>query len=352
MSYNLQNVCACPVIQDALDGNFGSCNYDAIRGDDGFTQFLISPTNTNGALQKKISPGDGKRRTVELTFSQRYNPSHVTDSAAVQCEGGLAPSNYCEQFTLDPDEGSSWTISVNPRNYQEDCGKTMAGWVASEVQKAMAVLIWRIDQKNIETMSTNFGEFVSNGLVGPFPTSTKSTTPAMETSYKLIEDVTFESRENYYCSVPFVFGWGETFKYFQRVAAGCCADPMAMDLGAYARQNQLVFIPDRNVEEILEANHFFTVSAGAVQMLTWNEYEGQYNAIGDDSIQLGTLTDPFTGLKFDYHFKLSCADGVWSWQGQIKLAHKLVFIPIDIVAPDDPLYGANWTNHYVIENPA
>lgn len=345
MSYNLQNVCNCPALQQALDGNFGNCNYDAIRNDDGFTMFLVSPVNTNGALQRNISPGNGKVRTVELTYTQRYNPSHARDTAELDCDGGLAPSNYCEQYTLDPTEGTSWGISFDPNNYREDCSKTFEEWVADEFQKAMAALIGRIDQKNIETMSTNFGEFVTTGLVGPFQTQTQSTDT--RTDLKLIEDVTYESMMNYYCSVPFAFGGGELYKYFRRVAAGCCVDPIGADVRDYNNQNGIVFVADRNVETIIGTNHFFTVSAGAVQMLTWNRFEGgRMSVVNDGSYVQGTITDPFTGIKFDYFLQIDC--GVW--KGWIGLAHKLVFLPLDIVAPDDALYGANWTNHYQIVN--
>lgn len=346
MSYNLQNVCACPAMQDTLDGHFGSCPYDRIRGDDQFTIFLNSPTNTNGVLQNQVSPGGSQVRTVELTFTQRYTPNHVRDTAVLDCDGGTSPSNYCETYTIDPDEGSSWGITVDPRLYREACGLTFAGWVAMEVQKAMAAIVWAIDIKNIQTMSTHFGEFVTTGLVGPFETRTKSTDT--QTDYKLLEDVRYQSKMNYYCSVPFVFGGGELDMYMTRLAAGCCVDPLGVDVGEYARQNNIVYIHDRNVENELGENNFFSVSAGAVQMLTWNGFDGGMLEINDASYVQGTIRDPFSLLTFDYYAKVDC--GVWKiWLG---LAHKLVFLPLDIVSPEDDLYGANWTNHYVIANPA
>lgn len=344
MSYNLQNVCGCPAFQDDISGYFGNCNYDAIPQDVGVTVFLTSGINTAGRLQTQLSPGNSKIRTVELTYTQRYNPSHVRDNAVPHCDGGLAPSNYCAQYTIDPTEGSSWDMTIDPTNYQEDCGMTINEWISNEFLKAMAAIGGRIDQKNITAISENFGEFVTSGLVGPKETKTKSTN--VQTDLQLIEDVTYESMMNYYCSVPFAFGGGELFKYMKRVAAGCCADYLAVDLGEYARQNDFVFVADRHVEQIVGTNHFFTLSAGAVQMITFNRFVGERMKINDGAYIQDTVTDPFTGITYDYVLKNDC--GVW--KGWIGVAHKLVFLPLDLVAPDDELYGANWTNHYLIAN--
>ncbi len=85
MSQNVNDIIACPQIQQDLNTQF--VQFDPLGAKDvqGFTDFVSSSMNTNGFLQSQIAGGRGKLKQVELLYTPPIPESEISDSAAKLC---------------------------------------------------------------------------------------------------------------------------------------------------------------------------------------------------------------------------------------------------------------------------
>ena len=350
MSYNISNIVQCPNIQTGLENAFFSCDKSLTRENTQLVDFLRSDTNTNGFLQQAVTQR-GKIKTVELVWSPRYIPGNVTDSAVLVCEGGAKLGDLSETCTVDPDEGVSVPFSFSPRDYVESC-RSMEDWWAQHLQIAFNVLTWRIEQRAWAAVALNVGEFASpeNQDATLVTTATKvcgTSCCGDAYSHEAIEDVIYEAMEATFCSVPYVFGHGLMTRYMKALAAGCCADALSIDLGLFAAQNAFPYFHAR--ESIaLGQDNFVAIEAGAVQMVTYNEFFPEHMMEYDKSVtdRQVRLTDPFSGLEFDVHINYDC--GVIN--AQVKLAFNFCFPPAQLFGAGDRLEGTNGILQFAVDN--
>ena len=153
-----------------------------------------------------------------------------------------------------------------------------------------------------------------------------------------------------YCSAPYIFGYNEIWKYLKyRIPAGCCADS-GLDIARMLQQNTMVAMPNVNIETTFGSNHFITLSAGAVQLVTYNEFEGMElrNTITSGDHQEFVIRDPLTQLPFDILMNRPCGGNLNIF---IKLAFELCCMPNDLFSVGDRLDGVTQVNEWVISNP-
>lgn len=350
MSHILSDIISCPNIQDDLNGHFlTQANPLDAREKQGFLDmFVNSPINTNGVLQSKVSPGRGKKRVVELIYTPPILEDEIGTSPAKKCTSTNEAGMLSEQYELADDEGVNYDEKfdlINMANMCQDNSLWFAGRLQA-IMDGMTKKMGTISAEQLALLNGNFGTGEAN-------VNTKIKTIATRDSDdKLIlkgySDILFAAENAGYPSVPMIFGWGEIYQYFKELKAGCCAI-QGVDIAQYIAQNEAVFIADKKVNAALGGDKFMMLAPGAVQLLTWLEFEGQngINVIDDEAYKQTVITDPRTGFRFDLQVKNDCGNIIVN----LKLAHKLVGMPTDMFSAGDAFDGVTWVNEFNIGNP-
>lgn len=352
MSHTSNTLLECPTIQAKLNDHFVSCDPTTIREPIPFLEFLVSPANTRGVLQNQIAPGNGKIRNIDLVYEPRLNENEVATTSVQSCSSGAEGGQRHENYNLDVSVGSSIPLKFKLTSLAEICESDDL-YIARQLQKMMDAMIRKIattTMGQVPALKGDFGPGVTPNGSNELVVKTKIPTAngiGIDTDF--IEQIAFAAMDAQYCSVPYVFGYGETYKAFRRAKAGCCST-YGLDVSAFAAQEGMVFMPDYRVEDTFGASHFISVGAGALQLLTYNEFVGPQGirVIDTQDYKQTVITDPSTGIKFDLTWKFDCGD----IYVQLKLAHKLVGMPNDMFFVDDRLEEVKFVHEYLITNPA
>lgn len=348
MSHASTDLITCPQIQEDLNNNFGQ--FDPLGGKDvqGFTDFVVSPTNTTGMLQNKISAGGGKVRSVELVYTQPILESAVSTSPAKKCTSSNEAGQTSKTYEIDTTAGVQYDETFNLLHMAFMC-KENSLWIAQNIQRMMDVLSKKIGTINATQLALLNGAFVpgESGVAADVKTIRTRKTTSGDFDINGLEEIAFTAVNNGYTLTPFVFGFGEIYKYMQKLAVGCCAND-GINYGDYAGAHNVIFVPDKKVNTALGGNGFMMVQPGAVQMLSWLEFEGArgINMIDTEIYKQTVIVNPKNGLRFDMQWTNSCGNINIS----LKLAHKLVGLPTDMYSVGDPYHNVNWVHQFDINN--
>ena len=333
---------------------FGNTNMKAYTKAN-ITKFLLSGTNTDNVM-KNIIASNGKLRTVEVVYGQRYTIDEVGDSGIVTCATGAVQGETSKTYTIDPKEGSNIAFFVPMGELRRRC-EADVNYLNKEILKAMQGLIAGVEKKTADKMVLNLGNFASDVDAGnPAGTSTYKEGLGWYTDgairYGAYEAVTFENMANDFDMAPVVFGSEAWFKYAKAIGAACCGDN-GVDAGLYASQNPYLFAYSREIATALaEPTAAVSVIPGAAQLIWANEFENDLLRINNGG-QLTQSTilypDADLPLAFDYRAELTCdAEGNKGWKVELALSHDVVFMPDDMFKAGDRLEGVNGINQFRI----
>jgi len=356
MGYGGLTLKNCPEIQADLDRHFTECDPTKTLSfnESSFVRFLMSQTNSRGfELQQQVSPGAGKKRQVDLVYQPRILTSQLGDTATTICTSDNECGQQIETYTIDND-GLNYGENVALSSLAEIC-KENEMYISERIMAAMNVAIRKMDADLVDQLATLAGTFGA-GETNLDPAKTTKTVATKlangNPDYTYTESIWFAAQNAAYCTIPYAMGWGEPYLGYRAVnAAGCCNDG-GIDLGTFSNANNTVWIPNRNVPNTFDTNHFVTMSAGATQLLWYNEFAGPsgINTVDDDSYKQTVLFDPDIGIPFDFLWNVECSSSInvhWS----IKLAYKLVGVPDDAFSDGDPYEGVTQVNEFVVSNP-
>lgn len=347
MSFCATTYANCPNLQNTLDEAFTKRNISTITEPIMFTEFILSNANTDGILQEQINPGRGKRRTVELIYSPRIPKDQITNDCTKVCTSTNTLGDRTEVYEIGDDcVEFNWEI---PLNLLRDRCQDDGAWLGDKVIQVMNGLLRRLEEKNIQQAATLFGGFaVGEGDVVADVKTVQTKNAAGDPDIDFISEIAFASMNAGFKGTPFVFGWNEIFKAFRKLQATCCADS-GLDLAEMARREGIAFLPSVEVNVTLPDDNFFVLDAGALQLLTYNEFMGPegIRVVDDGAYVQGVLVHPTLGIPFDWIFSNNC--GVIS--AQLKLSTKLVGMPDDMFCVGDRLDGVTYVQEYAIVNP-
>jgi hypothetical protein len=350
MSQSVNDIITCVQIQEDLNTQF--VQFDPLGAKDvqGFTDFVSSPMNTNGFLQNQIAGGSGKLRQVELIYTPPIAESAVSDSAAKLCVSSNEDGQISHTYEIDPLVGSSINRKFTIAELAYMC-KDNSVWFAQRLQAMMDALEKKIGTDNAEQLSLLTGAFGDGdtGITANVKTiaTKKSAAAGGDFDIDALGEIIFSAMDAGYANKPFVFGYGEILKYMKKLAAGCCANE-GVDYGTYAAMNDLVFIADKKVKAALGNENFVMLQPGAIQMLTYLEFEGSLNTVNDGAYKQDVIVNPKTGRRFDFQLKNDCGN----ISVNLKLAHKLVGLPTDMYPVGHSHQNVTFVNEFAISNPA
>lgn len=354
MSY-IANLILCPDLQDRLNGYFGCDKASMIAvHETGLTQFLFSPLNTNNRLKQVVAPGNGKIRSIDLIYSPRIPDGDVSTSINRESCVSVTPrGELSANYTLDTDQGVEIEWKIRDKDLIQHCQDNQ-DYFNQELMKSFSALTRRMDRilaSQVFLLKGAFGkgeEDVVNNI--KTVATRKPTANGGGLTEDFITEIHFAAMNAGYCANPFIFGFGEIYKAYKLLEAQCCADngTNVAVLGQALGLNGS-FIPDSNIKDVLGANgDFLMLDPGAVQVLTYNAFEGYPSEMSQPTFRQTVVVDPRTGIPYDLQVKYDCG----FWHFRLSLAFKAVGVPADQFFPGDRFYGTVGVNEFKITNPA
>lgn len=340
----IQSITPCEDIQIPLTEVFTRTNPALTFESAGWLRFLTDPINNVGVEQipQKVSPGDGKIRTVNVRHHIRLNEEEAETGFEIDCNPTETIGDTITSYDLDEDtDGNKVSRQVSLSDIRRNCTSS-ADWLANMILMMVNVMDRKIAQKMADQIPNVVGKFADDGYLKITQTQDSSGNNLQT----LIEDVMFETMNSGYPGQVAMFGWGETFKYMQRLKAGCCVQT-GIDLRDFMAQNPLSFMGDYRVENALGTSRFMTTTPGAVQVLQFVEYVGD-KVSNDDSFEARTIRSPETGIVYDFFMERKCGD---QYVMTVRNATKLVGMPTDMFGTNDRLQGVTFVNEFAIVNP-
>ncbi len=350
MSY-LSSLIACPGLQSKINGYFGCDKARLLKlNETGLTQFLFSPVNTNGVLNKTVAPGGNKIKTIELIYTPRIKTEDISTSINREnCTAVTPHGNRSETYTIDPNVGISVERKINAAELAFIC-ESDESYIQSVQMDMMDGMMRAMDPilaDQVVLLAGNFGVDEVDVTDDVKTVATQNGTGGLSDNF--ISEINFAADNAGYCATPYVLGYGEIQKAYTKLDASCCADS-GMNVALLAGQVGLrgSFIPDRYIKQALgSGSDFITLDAGAVQVLTYNAFEGKNSFMQDTYVQT-TITHPSTGVTFDFRATYDCGN----WNFFMFLAFKAVGVPNDLYYSGDIYDGVTGVNKYKITNPA
>lgn len=348
MAYNMNEYVDCETIQGLLNEYFikGDASFNDLDNP-GFLQFITSPTNVGGFLQQQISPGGGKLRQVRATYQPRLPESEVSETVTHGC---TAENNYGESsvtYSMTHTDGVSFNDTLTITELIENC-KDNNWWLMRKIARGINVLDRKLDTKILTQATALVGAFAQGEADVTNDIKVVQTRKSDGTfTDDMLQEVKFALMNAGYTN-RHIFGWNETYKYFDKALSGCCGSE-GIDYGDVLRRFGVTFTPDPRVETIFGTRHFFAAEAGALQLLTFNLYAGPrgINSIQTEAYTKTVIYSPNTGIPYDISIVDNC--GVWSIV--IEVAAKLVGLPDDIYFTGDRKEGVTFVNEFFIQNP-
>jgi hypothetical protein len=350
MSQSLSTLVTCANIQDQLNTHFlTQMNPLDVREKQLFTDvFVNSALNTNGILQSKVSPGRGKKKAVELIYTPPLLESEIGSSPEKKCTSTNEKGALSHTYEIETDEGSNYDEKFDLINMASMCMDNPL-WIAARIQAAMDGITKKIGTDNATQLALLTGAFGDGETGVTANVKTINTLKSGTTDFDLSAwaKIVFAAENAGYPGAPIVFGWDTIYQYMKEAKAGCCANN-GIDISQYVAQNDLVFMADKKIKTALGSQNFLMLAPGAVQMLSWLEFEGEngINVIDDESYKQTVITDPKTGFRFDLQLKNDCGNIIIN----IKLAHKLVGLPSDMFQVGDAFQNVTFVNEFAIVN--
>lgn len=346
----LSGIVNCPEIQTNLDEHFTGMNPATVLEIPNYLNFLVSDMNRAGFVQVQdmVTPGDGKIRNVEVLYDCRLDETQVDETFDITCDGDRELGNTQKTYSIDPAvDGLKYFFSLDYATIRENCQENGA-WFLSRLMKAINVMDRRVASKVADDTVLHIGSFVDTTDVVADVKTVQTVDASGNNTQNLIEEVAYNSENNAFNSVPWIFGWGETKKYFARVAAGCCLQT-GLDLAAFSSQNDMVFSGDYRIEDAFGTNNFLVTQVGALQLITYNEFQG-WKQTNDESFETVEIVSPFTGIAYDMFMSKVCTGGKIKVNVTLRVAVKVISMPSDMFCAGDRLEGVNFVNQYVINN--
>lgn len=358
MSYVLTDFVNCETLQDEMNDHFGCDRTKMLKPNEtSLVQFLFSPMNTAGTLQKQINDS-GKLKDVKLVYTPRI-PLGAVDTTIdpTDCVSTNDGGQRSQTYTLDENVGVQIDRRVNTEDLIRHC-KNNTLYVQELVGQMADALIRRMDQilaLQVITLAGGFGQgesLYSPQLKAVRTRKSASGATQYDVSTNFIEEISFAAENAGYCGNPVVMGFNEIYKAFKAIDASNCCSDAGINIAQLESLAGTTFIPNRNIATVFNdsatSNKFITLDPGAAQVITYNRY------LTDDgvmTVDLGTsqttvYVDPRYGIPFDFKVNYNC--GVWSFF--MSLAFKTVGVPTDIYEDEDIYDGVTGINKYIVQN--
>ena len=328
----------CQKLQTTLNRTAGENAPSMKRDRVGYLEAIMSDANTAG-IEKIPVPTNGKNRMVQIDYIQRGTQATVESGTFEEM-----PSLGCDaDVVVKPKEQiievSNLAKSSGLLFEESEMRKLCEGddvWVSNVLMSQINAVNVEMNKYLLAQQALNFGKFADGTVkkdVKLFEDTTNSQRGIATAKMRHEYDKTAAS------GAPIIVAGGNFDLYAKMNQIACCND-LGVDL---ARWTDYQYYYDRFVDGQVGNNEMIMLAPGAVQLVTWNAYVGDY-AKRNDVFEHGTMTDPFTGLTYDLKIQYdSCED---KWKIQFGVHFQVVYLPADGFEATDDLSGVNYTFNF------
>lgn len=349
MSHTILPLINCPAVQENLNVVNACKNYPP--EDLPFTSFLPSEVNTNGVLETLVSPGSGKIRQVQMIYTPRTSEAEVNTTLNTDCENSEDAGANSHTYEIDTTQGVHARESFNFANLAAICQRN-PDYIAQRVQAMLDGL-----RRKMETQITNqiillTGAFVTDQDSGIAANVKTIATKGADGKFTEdgIQEIVYSAKNSGFCYTPFVFGFSEIYKYMLKAQSVCCANS-GIDFVKFMAENQAMFMPTYRVPAALAGTEgFLVIDPGSLFLLQYNKFsEGSGLSGTTDFLQMGIISDPKTGIEYNYKFYLNPCGEIANIF--ISTAFKVVGLPDDMYSGGDRFEGTNGVLEFKVVNP-
>ena len=336
--------CACPCIQQALNDVAGQ-NAQVLRRDKvGAISFLRSPENLSGVQTVQLDPGTGKRKCVNINWTQKLCEATINESITDNCSTGNETLPFCEDINITHELQTDNMVfdEDEMRRICEPQAATDQIWIAKIIASQFNSLLTYWDKLVLAALLNNVGTFMDGDVIKAIQLYNTFSTDAIGPRTRALSNIQDEFNQASLLGKPNLIGANELSKWVDSIEYGT-PNAAGQDVGRMAAGFN--FFYDRFLEGVFGANEFLAVAPGAAQLLTWNRYTGNY-AKATPSFEHGTIVDPLTGIRFD--LKMHYNDCTDKYYIKLQQNWELFVIPDEGDASCADHYGVNGILNYEI----
>lgn len=303
-----------------------------------------------------VFTGNGKIRTVELTYTQRLLESAVKeDQANPQCVGADQQGECFETYEIDTTENFQTSENYDAEFLESTC-KDNAQFIVERIAAMMDVLDRRIGTQ-VANDSIAFTGKYANDVSGVNATDelVVRTAQGVNPNTSNMNSFTMQTisralNKTGYCAVPVCFAGDDLSEYYERVLQGCCTD-QGVNIQELAAKFGKVVVYDRRVQAALGGqDKALVLQTGALQLINywktgWKAGMGEEFFTGAN-YATRTVTSPLSGVTYDFNVKDDCGTVNMALTGTIKL----VGMPTDMFPTGDTYDGVTFVNKILVDN--
>lgn len=346
---------SCPNMQDAINNYFLTCNSEFYKEPMPMAEFITSEMNRNGVTQL-VSPGQGKTRTVELTYSKMISESEVTEDAERTCTATTKRGNCLAEYSIDTTANNKAEELVSAADLEVQC-RDNGDYFSERLAKVLDVL----ERKIATDMATDAAALIGNW--SSEVTSQDGSAVANDTVVvKTLKDSSVDPypttmsfldlifMQTGYCGTPVLFAGSKLYQYYQWLQSGCCASS-GVNLEAQLQQFGKAVMYDRRMATALGGNDYALATqqkAMALLHYTLNNWSDGVPAPilqGSNYFKMVVAT-PRLGVPVDITVKDDC--------GSVSIVGfsttKLVALPDGLFPNDHHMFGVNFVNKLKVTN--
>lgn len=340
----------CETIQELLVDDFEACitPMEAMPALE-----AILATQKQAGIAQSVSDGQGKVKTVKVTYDQRALESDVTEETADRvCTSTNQTYNNYTTYSIDPQYHLTYGEKFKVADLATVC-QDPASFYAKKIAKVIDVLERRVATKTAGELVALYGKWGTQ-VSGTVTSDELVVAQYVSAATKVIDYSTLVTVDNAlmqtgYCAPAIIVGGTMLSDYMKFANHGCCAANGA-DILSLANEFGKVVMYDKRVNTALGGDNSKSIAfqAGSVALITYNEFNANNIISAGSNYAEFKVNSPRTGLPIDIIIKLDC--GVVNIVGYVNT--KLVGLPSDMFAVGDEFRGVKFVNKIKVTNPA
>lgn len=357
MSTTGKTINPCPVLQEALVRYFQTCPTSR-RPNTPTLIWTNSPQNKSG-IEQLIQPTRGKKRTVELVYTQPAASADVTDVTSCDkvCDATNEQGDEVQQYTIECTDGKTINRKIRFSDWNESC-KSDGTVVMDTLMNMLDALIPEVAAKQATELNPLLGNWSSDVPASWTDVNEFLEVATKDTSNK--NDPQWFERLNAakvmtgFCAPTLITGGIDLWTAWRLLNVGCCTQD-GLDALAILEQYGEAVVYDRYIASEFGNDVSLMLQSNSIQLLNvvWNTPMLDLGGLVDLDMTyrngfMTVIADPVTGILVDLNIKEDC--GVLHIV--MTATTKTVGLPNLLYPAGHPNEFVTFANGIIVANPA
>jgi hypothetical protein len=332
---------ACRALQQKLEDYYGA-NVPARKtmGSTSLVRFLLSPQNTAGfnqitdAITGLPTAVPGKKRAIAFAVDLPFC-FDVCSLEGITCTTEHTNlDNNTQEIVFDfddsspfrpcNDDGDPLKLEFTRTELKKYCTETDTSYITRKIAAFNKRFIEAFDKRMGEILGTLVGQNANNESITNIPFFIEHTS-GMQTMNPAARWYLDQLYLNIGGEGQYALVGGQVLSKIIQYQKWAGLADAGIDLATIDDMNPFAYY-DRFLDTTLGLNQFFQLSPGAVQLVTFNDYVGEYNREVTDLYTNSTFIDRATGLEVDFEWRFDPDCQVWTYKPHLS-AELAVAIP-------------------------